>query len=345
MSLAAVHESAVRGVSPAPQGAGVFVEAPAVSAGRHLLGLEGLGAATLNEILDEADRFRERWRTEGKRPGGELAGIEVCNAFFEDSTRTRVSFEIAAQRLGATHTTFGVGGSSVSKGESLLDTIHTIAAMGVDLFVIRHSAPGAANYVARHLDVGVINGGDGMHEHPTQGLLDLLTLRDAWNGRFEGRRLAIVGDVAHSRVARSAIHGLITLGTEVTLAGPATLMPADVELLGVSVAPTVDDAMAGADGVMALRLQRERMESGKLPSLAEYTRVWGVNAERVSTLKPEGVVMHPGPMNRGVEITPDAADGPRSRVFGQVENGVAVRAAVLARCAREVRRPSEHRAA
>ncbi|MEO5618660.1 MAG: aspartate carbamoyltransferase catalytic subunit [Candidatus Eisenbacteria bacterium] len=334
MNAIAVHEPVVRSTYPVPQAAGIFSEPAVASAERHLLALEGLGAATLNEILDEAARFRDRWRTEGKAPGIELRGFEVCNAFFEDSTRTRVSFEIAAQRLGATHTTFGVGGSSVSKGESLLDTIHTIAAMGVDLFVIRHPAPGSAAYVARHLGVGVINGGDGMHEHPTQGLLDLLTLRDAWNGRFEGRRLAIVGDIAHSRVARSAIHGLTALGTEVTLAGPATLMPADVELLGVSVAPTLDDAMAGADGVMALRLQRERMEAGKLPSLPEYTRNWGVNSVRVSTMKPEAVVMHPGPMNRGVEIAPDAADGPRSRVFGQVENGVAVRSAVLARCAR-----------
>jgi len=333
----AVHESAARGAFPVPQGAGFFVEPPTVPADRHLLGLEGMPAATMLEILDEAEAFRERWRLEGKAPGIELAGFEVCHAFFEDSTRTRVSFEIAAKRLGATSTTFGTGGSSVSKGETLLDTIHTIAAMGVDLFVIRHSAPGAARYVARQLDVAVVNGGDGMHEHPTQGLLDLLTLRDAWGGRFEGRRLAIVGDVAHSRVARSAIHGLTTLGTEVTLAGPATLMPADVELLGVAVAPGVDDAMAGADGVMALRLQRERMDAGKLPSLAEYTRVWGISAERVSTMKPEAVVMHPGPMNRGVEITHDAADGPRSRVFGQVENGVAVRAAVLARCARAAR--------
>ena len=337
MSVVSVHEPVVRSVAPGPQASGVFAAPAVVPADRHLLALEGLGAVALNEILDEAASYRERWRTEGKAPGVELRGVEVCNAFFEDSTRTRVSFEIAAQRLGATHTTFGVGGSSVSKGETLLDTIHTIAAMGVDLFVIRHPAPGSAAYVARHLDVGVINGGDGMHEHPTQGLLDLLTLRDAWNSRFEGRRLAIVGDIAHSRVARSAIHGLIALGTEVTLAGPETLMPADVELLGVAVAPSVEDAMAGADGVMALRLQRERMESGMLPSLAEYTRVWGVNGERVSTMKPEAVVMHPGPMNRGVEITPDMADGPRSRVFGQVENGVAVRSAVLARAAHALR--------
>ncbi len=345
MSVIAAHEPAAPTVPPPPQGTGVTSEPWTLPAERHLLGLEGLPAEALTSILDDAERLRERWRGEGKAPGTDLRGFEVCNAFFEDSTRTRVSFEIAEKRLGATPTTFGADGSSMSKGETLLDTVHTIAAMGVDLFVIRHPAPGAARFVARHLDVAVINGGDGMHEHPTQGLLDLLTLRDAWGGRFEGRRLAIVGDVAHSRVARSAIHGLTALGAEVTLAGPATLMPADVELLGVSVARTIEDAMAGADGVMALRLQHERMDSGRLPSLGEYTRVWGVTPGRVSIMKPEAVILHPGPMNRGVEIAPEVADGPRSRVFGQVENGVAVRAAVLARCARAVRARRESRAA
>jgi aspartate carbamoyltransferase catalytic subunit len=339
MSLA--YESA----HPAPTGAGIFF-APAVApAERHLLGLEGLTSAAIHEILDDADGWRQRWRLHGKAPVSDLAGFEICNAFFEDSTRTRVSFELAEQRLGATHTTFGVGGSSVSKGETLLDTLHTIAAMGVDLVVIRHSAAGAAATVARELDLAVINAGDGMHEHPTQGLLDLLTLRDAWNGRFEGRRLAIVGDITHSRVARSAIHGLLAVGAEVTLAGPATLMPADVDLAGVQVAPSVEDAMAGADGVMALRIQRERMESGKLPSLGEYTRAWGVNPARVAIMKPEAIVMHPGPMNRGVEISPEVADGPRSRVLGQVENGVAIRAAVLARSARAARSSLGGRAA
>ena len=335
-------------VHPAPTRTGFFhapVALPAGSTERHLLGLEGLSADAIHAILDEADGFRQRWRLHGKAPVGELAGFEICNAFFEDSTRTRVSFELAEQRLGATHTTFGVGGSSVSKGETLLDTMHTIAAMGVDCIVVRHPSSGAAATLARELDVAVVNAGDGMHEHPTQGLLDLLTLRDAWNGRFEGRRLAIVGDIAHSRVARSAIHGLLALGAEVTLAGPATLMPADVELLGVDVAPTVEDACAGADGVMALRLQRERMECGKLPSLGEYARVWGINAARVAILKPEGVVMHPGPMNRGVEIAADVADGGRSRVLNQVENGVAVRCAVLVRSARAARLSLEGRAA
>ena len=331
--------------NPAPPGTGIFFDPATSRSDPSLLGLEGLTASALHGILDDADAFRLRWRLHGKAPSTELAGFEICNAFFEDSTRTRVSFELAEQRLGATHTTFGVGGSSVSKGETLLDTIRTITAMGIDLVVIRHPAAGAAATVARELGVAVVNAGDGTHEHPTQGLLDLLTLRDAWNGRFEGRRLAIVGDIAHSRVARSAIHGLLTLGAEVTLAGPATLMPADIELLGVEVASSVEDAMAGADGVMALRLQRERMECGKLPSLGEYAREWGVNPARVAIMKPEAVVMHPGPMNRGVEISPEVADGPRSRVFGQVENGVAVRCAVLARCAQAARSIAEGRAA
>jgi aspartate carbamoyltransferase catalytic subunit len=325
-------------------GAGIFFAPSTAIGGRHLIGLEGMGAAPILEILDDADRFRVRWRTEGRAPTRELRGVEVCNAFFEDSTRTRVSFELAEKRLGATLTTFSASGSSVSKGETLLDTCHTLAAMGVDLLVIRHRAAGAAAYVARQLDVGVINAGDGTREHPTQGLLDLLTLRDAWNGRFEGRRIAIVGDIAHSRVARSAIHGLTALGTEVTLAGPATLMPEDVELLGVHVAPTVEDAMAGADAVMTLRLQRERMEAGLLPSTSEYARAWGISGARVALLKPEAVVMHPGPMNRGVEIAPEVADGPRSRIFAQVENGVAVRAAVLMRVARAAREAREARA-
>jgi len=319
---------------PASPDAGLFVAPPATSPDRHLLGLEGLSAARLLELLDEADAYRVRWRTHGRAPSNELRGVEVCNAFFEDSTRTRASFELAEQRLGATHTTFSTGGSSVSKGESLLDTLQTLAAMGVDLIVIRHRSSGAAAYAARHLDVGVINGGDGTHEHPTQGLLDLLTLRDAWNERFEGRRIAIVGDIAHSRVARSAIHGLSALGTEVTLAGPSTLMPAEIEALGVSVAANVEDALAGADAAMALRLQRERMESGLLPSLSEYARVWGLTPARVALMKPEAVVLHPGPMNRGVEISPDVADGERSRILAQVENGVAVRSAVLSRLAR-----------
>jgi aspartate carbamoyltransferase catalytic subunit len=205
--------------------------------------------------------------------------------------------------------------------------------MHVSLVVVRHRSAGAAAFLARHLDAGVINAGDGEHEHPTQGLLDLLTLSDAWDGRFEGRRLAIIGDIAHSRVARSAIFGLTALGAEVTVAGPPTLIPAEPESLGVKVAATVEEAMRGADGAMALRLQRERMESGLLSSIGEYARVWGIHRERMALMKPGAPVLHPGPMNRGIEITPEVADGGESRVLRQVENGLAVRCAVLARSA------------
>ena len=291
-----------------------------------------MGAAEILEILDSAAAYRDQLRAHAL-PTNELRGVTVCNAFFEDSTRTRVSFEIAEQGLGAIHTSFQASRSSVSKGESLLDTLRVIASMRVDLLVVRHSSPGAAAYLARHLDTGVINAGDGGHEHPTQGLLDLMTLRQAWNDHFEGRRVAIVGDIAHSRVARSAIFGLAALGVEVTLAGPATLMPAEIESLGCGLAPTVEDAMRDADAVMTLRIQRERMDAGLLPSLTEYAREWGITAKRVELMKPGAVVLHPGPMNRGVEITPEVADGARSVIFDQVENGVAIRCAVLRRCA------------
>jgi aspartate carbamoyltransferase catalytic subunit len=317
--------------SPSPSR--VTPDSPAPAADRlHLLGLEGMERATLEEILDEADRFRARWGVD-KRPGTELRGVEVCNGFFEDSTRTRVSFEIAERRLGATRLAFGVSGSSLSKGETFLDTLRTLESMGVDILVIRHRSAGAAAYVARQVSVSVINAGDGEHEHPTQGLLDLMTLRDTWGRSFDGRRIAIVGDVGHSRVARSNVHGLRALGARVTLAGPATLIPAGVERWGCEVAHTVEDALDGADAVMVLRIQHERMEQGLLPSLVEYARVWKITAERVRLMKPDAVVMHPGPMNRGIEIAPDVADGGRSVVFHQVENGVAVRCAVLARCA------------
>lgn len=316
--------------SPASPDAGIFC--PAVSADpRHLLGLDGLPAPELLDLLDAAERYRAAGKA---HRSSELASVSVCQAFFEDSTRTRVSFELAAKRLGAISVTIGESGSSISKGESLLDTMRTVVAMGIDLVVVRHRASGTAALLARHLDCGVINAGDGVHEHPTQGLLDLMTLRRAWNGRFEGRTLAIVGDVAHSRVARSACFGLAALGASVRLCGPATLMPAAAARLPAEMAPTVEDAMAGADAVMALRLQRERMETGLLPSLSEYARVWGIDEKRVRLMKPGAVVLHPGPINRGIEIASSVADGDRSVILEQVTNGVAVRCAVLARCAR-----------
>jgi len=327
---------------PVPASTGIFFEsdaAPAreqpplesVSTRRHLLGLEGLPVSTLRGLLDSAREWRARW-SRSREPVSLLSGVEVCNAFFEDSTRTRLSFELAERRLGATPLSFSMVGSSSSKGESLLDTLNTIVALGVDVVVMRHRAAGVAALASRVLTASIVNAGDGAHEHPTQGLLDLLTLSDAWNSMFEGRRLAIIGDIAHSRVARSAVFGLITLGTRVTVAGPATLLPRDVQALGCETAPSLEEALRDADAVIMLRLQTERMDQGLLPSTAEYTRVWGLDAARVRLMKPNAVVLHPGPMNRGVEIAPDVADGERSVVLRQVENGVAVRAAVLAWC-------------
>ncbi|HEY3215691.1 MAG TPA: aspartate carbamoyltransferase catalytic subunit [Candidatus Eisenbacteria bacterium] len=312
----------------APKGAGFFLPRNE----RHLLGLEGIPRAELLDLLEDSQRHRAMLDRPGA-PTRELEGVTVCNAFFESSTRTRVSFELAEKRLSAISVSFASAESSTRKGETLLDTLQVIQAMKVDLVVVRHPSSGAAAFLARHLEAGVINAGDGQHEHPTQGLLDLLTLKQAWGGRFEGRRIAIVGDIAHSRVARSAIFGLGCLGTAVTVAGPASLMPREIERMGVSVASTVEQAMQGADAVMALRLQHERMEQGLLASLSEYSRAWGVDARRVRLMKPDAVVMHPGPINRGVELSPDVADGPHSVVLAQVTNGVAVRCAVLKHCA------------
>jgi aspartate carbamoyltransferase catalytic subunit len=314
---------------PAPPGAGPF-DSP--GAPRHLLGLEGLPKTELLALLEAAGRFRALLETKQPLPR-ELEGVSVANCFFEDSTRTRFSFELAEQHLGARLVSFSSAGSSMSKGETLRDTARVIAAMGVDLVVVRHPMSGAPHFLTSELRSGVINAGDGMHEHPTQGLLDLLTLRRAWGARFEGRRIAIVGDIAHSRVARSACHGLRTLGVEVIVAGPATLMPEAVEILGVTVAGTVEEALEGADAVMALRVQRERMEKGLLPSLGEYRRAWGLDANRAKRMKAEAPILHPGPVNRGVELDPDVADSPRSLILDQVSNGVAVRCAVLRRCA------------
>jgi aspartate carbamoyltransferase catalytic subunit len=315
--------------APAPTGAGPFA---ARSAARHLLGLEGLPREGLLAILDDAERDLARLSSD-RSPTDELRLATVVIAMFEDSTRTRVSFQIAAKRLGATVSSFSSHGLSLSKGETLRDTLRIFEANGADVIVVRHASPGAPAYLAEQVDSAVVSAGDGMHEHPTQGLLDIMTLRQAWGGRFEGRRIAIVGDVSHSRVARSAIFGLATLGVTVTLAGPATLMPAEVERLGCGVAGSVDEAMEGVDAVMALRVQRERMEKGLLPSLSEYTRVWGIDAARVRRMKPDAVVLHPGPVNRGVELAPDVADGERSVILDQVANGVAVRCAVLRRSA------------
>jgi aspartate carbamoyltransferase catalytic subunit len=332
-----------RATSPEPDTPGLpslGTSGPAPAADpRHFLALEGLAREQLLALIAASARERA-WLALGEPDRADLAGVTVVLAFIEDSTRTRTSFEISAKRLGANVVVFSSAASSLNKGESLLDTVRLFEAMGAALVVVRHPSSGAPAWLARELaTMGVLNAGDGMHEHPTQGLLDLLTLHDAWEGCFEGRRLAIVGDIAHSRVARSAIAGLTTLGARVTVCGPGTLLPADVEQLGCAVAPSLEEALEGADGVMALRIQHERMAKGLLPSLSEYARVWGLTPERVERMTPQAVVLHPGPVNRGVEMDHDVADGPRSRILAQVANGVAVRCVLLKRCADAVRRP------
>jgi aspartate carbamoyltransferase catalytic subunit len=294
---------------------------------KDLLGIEELSADEIVSILDTARTFREVLdRPIPKVPS--LRGLTAANLFFEASTRTRLSFELAEKRLSADTVNFQTSGSSVSKGESLKDTARNIEAMGIHLVVIRHQASGAPHYLARNLNAGVINAGDGTHEHPTQGLLDIFTIRER-RGRIAGLRVAIIGDIMHSRVARSNIWGLTKLGASVTVAGPATMMPLEVERFGVKVARSVDEAIEGADVVNILRIQLERQRSTLYSSLREYSRVYGVTSERLKRAKPDVTVMHPGPMNRGIEIAQDVADGKHSVILEQVTNGVAVRMAVL----------------
>jgi aspartate carbamoyltransferase catalytic subunit len=306
---------------------------------KDLLGLEDLGREEILEILDAAESMLEILeRPIRKVPT--LRGVTVANLFFEPSTRTRVSFELAEKRLSADSVNFQSSGSSVSKGETLKDTVRNIEAMRVDMVVIRHGASGAPHFLARCLDAGIINAGDGFHEHPTQGLLDIFTLRRRL-GRVEGLRVAILGDIAHSRVARSNIWGLRALGADVVVCGPSTLLPAEVERLGVHVAPTVEEAVDGADAVNVLRLQLERQTASLIPSLREYARLFGLTGARLALAKPTALVMHPGPMNRGVEIAQDVADGSRSVILDQVTNGVAVRMAVLYLLSAESREGTE----
>jgi len=293
----------------------------------HLLGLEGMLAQRIKLILDAAGPFKEVLeRPIRKVPT--LRGISIANLFFEPSTRTRISFELAEKRLSAEVVNLSSATSSVLKGETLKDTAKNIEAMKVDMVVIRHSSPGAAHFLARELQSSVINAGDGAHEHPTQALLDLFTLRERF-GELQGLRVVIVGDIAYSRVARSNIWGLKTMGASVAVCGPPTLMPLKVEEMGVDVYYDLDQALQGADVIYVLRLQLERQQAGLLPSLREYTNEWGITAQRLAKLKQEFIIMHPGPINRGVEITPEVADGPYSVILDQVTNGVAVRMAVL----------------
>ncbi|NBD09202.1 MULTISPECIES: aspartate carbamoyltransferase catalytic subunit [Corallococcus] len=295
---------------------------------RHLLGIAGWRRDELEALLD---------RAQAHLPGGPdashvLRGRVVANLFFEDSTRTRSSFEVAARKLGADVLNWSYAGSSVSKGETLLDTARNIEAMGPAAIIIRHRSSGAPSLVARHVKCAVVNAGDGAHEHPSQALLDAFTLRQRW-GALEGRTVLIVGDVLHSRVARSNLVCLKALGARVVLCGPPTLLPPGLEEMGGEVTHQLDAVLPQADAVMCLRLQTERMSEAFLPSQREYSRLFGLTPARAERMKPDAPVLHPGPINRGVELSPAVADGPRSVILDQVANGVAVRRAILEVCA------------
>jgi aspartate carbamoyltransferase catalytic subunit len=294
---------------------------------RHLLGIEGLSKEAALQLLDNARAFWEMNRRAVKK-APTLRGKTVMNLFFENSTRTRTSFELAGKRLSADVVNISASSSSTKKGETLRDTVATLDAMAPDVVVIRHSASGAPHFVAKHCRAAVINAGDGLHEHPTQALLDAFTIRHHKRS-FEGLEVLICGDVAHSRVARSNILLLNLLGAKVRVAGPRTLLPRDVESLGVRVFHDVAAALDGADVVMTLRIQQERLVNALLPNTREYSRTFGIDARRLALAAKDAIVMHPGPLNRGVEISDEVADGPQSVVLDQVEAGVAVRMAVL----------------
>jgi len=294
---------------------------------KDLLGLRGLSAEEIRLILQTAESFREiSLRPIKKVPT--LRGKTVVNLFFEPSTRTRTSFELAAKRLSADIVNITAQASSLSKGETVLDTVKNLEALKVDILVIRHAAAGVPHLIARHASAAVINAGDGAHEHPTQALLDLFTIQEK-KGRIEGLRVAIIGDIAHSRVARSNIWGLTKLGARVTVCGPPTLLPPHIEELGVAATHDLNAAIREADVLMLLRIQHERQEAQLVPSLREYRLRYGIDRERLAHAKPGLLIMHPGPVNRGVELDSSVADGPYSVILDQVTNGLAVRMAVL----------------
>jgi aspartate carbamoyltransferase catalytic subunit len=294
---------------------------------KDLLGIEELTPQEIELILDTAESFREVSERPIKKVPT-LRGKTVVNLFFEASTRTRSSFEIAEKRLSADSLNFSSSTSSLSKGESLVDTALNLQAMAPDLIVIRHMHPGVPHMLAERIPAGVINAGDGAHEHPTQALLDAFTIRQH-KGRLEGLKIAIVGDIEHSRVVRSNIHLLTKMGAELTVAGPRTMMPVEIEKMGVRVAYSLEDAIAGADVVMMLRVQLERQSRMLFPSVKEYFNLFGLTVDRLRKAKRDVIIMHPGPMNRGVEIASEVADGRYSVILEQVANGVAVRMAVL----------------
>jgi len=295
---------------------------------RHLLSLEAYSREDILQILDLAVTMKEVLSRPVKKVPS-LRGKSVVNLFFETSTRTRSSFEIAAKILSADALNWTASGSSVSKGETLLDTARNLEAMRPDVLVVRHAAGGAPSFLARHVACSVVSAGDGAHEHPTQGLLDTFTLREKL-GTLEGKIVAIVGDISHSRVARSDLHAMTKLGARVRFCGPPTMIPKGAEALGATVHHELREAVNGADAVIMLRIQHERIGDPLIPNTREYSKFWGLNVRKTNEwLKPDAVILHPGPINRGVELSSDVADGPHSLILDQVQNGVAVRMAVL----------------
>lgn len=294
---------------------------------KDILDIESLSRDEILLILETASGLKEiSDRPIKKVPT--LRGKTIVLFFAEPSTRTRISFDIAAKRLSADSIAIAASASSTTKGETLIDTARNIEAMRPDILVIRHSSAGAPHLLAKHLDISVVNAGDGMHAHPTQALLDMMTVRENKQA-IEGLKVAIVGDIAHSRVARSNIFGFTRMGAQVTIAGPPTMIPPGIETLGASVAGNVDDAIENADVIMMLRIQKERQSRFLMPSEREYAERWGLNRSRLKRIRPDALIMHPGPLNRGIEIAPEAADGPNSVILDQVTNGVALRMAVF----------------
>ena len=294
---------------------------------KHLFGLQDLPQSDISKILDTAFKFREVLDRPIKKVPS-LKGKNVLNLFFENSTRTKMSFELAAKRLSADVINFTSSTSSLKKGESFKDTIQNLHSMKVDCIVIRHSSPGSCVNLTNYMDATIINAGDGFHEHPTQGLLDMMSIKESF-GKIKGLKIAIVGDILHSRVARSNIYGLLTMGAKVKVCGPSNLIPKYIENLGVQVSHNIDETVEWADAINVLRIQRERMGIGILPSVREYRQLFGINQDRLLKFNKKIVVLHPGPINRGVEISSQIADGENAIILDQVLNGVAIRMSIL----------------
>ena len=294
---------------------------------KHLFGLQDLPQSDISKILDTAFKFREVLDRPIKKVPS-LKGKNILNLFFENSTRTKMSFELAAKRLSADVINFTSSTSSLKKGESFKDTIQNLHSMKVDCIVIRHSSPGSCVNLTNYMDATIINAGDGFHEHPTQGLLDMMSIKESF-GKIKGLKIAIVGDILHSRVARSNIYGLLTMGAKVKVCGPSNLIPRYIENLGVQVSHDIDETVEWADAINVLRIQRERMGIGILPSVREYRQLFGINQDRLLKFNKKIVVLHPGPINRGVEISSQIADGENAIILDQVLNGVAIRMSIL----------------